>query len=66
MTSGDEISGIVVAIEPGADGATIAVRTNEGTVISPGIPQDAIEAIGIQVGEMVKIIKRQGAVIIGR
>lgn len=66
ISARNQISGIIVAITPGAVNGSVKVDIGGGTIVTANITEEAIAELGLAVGDDVTVIVKASDVLIGK
>ncbi len=66
ISARNQISGTVQVVTPGSVNATIKVDIGGGTVITSSITNEAVEDLGLTVGDRVTVLIKSSDVLIGK
>lgn len=66
ISARNQIEGSVVAIVPGAVNGSIKVDIGGGNVVTANITEEAIDELGLTVGDTVTVIVKASDVMIGK
>jgi hypothetical protein len=65
-STGSPVLGTVVAVTPDTPSGTIRVASDAGDLIAYSIPNEALAALCVAVGDRVSVTVKAGALIIGK
>ncbi len=66
ISARNQLSGTVIAVTPGAVNGTIKVDIGGGNIITSSITEEAIEDLGLAVGDTVTVLVKASDVLIGK
>jgi molybdopterin-binding protein len=66
LSARNQISGSVTAITPGAVNGTVKVDIGGGNVVTASITEEAIQDLGLKIGDPVTVIVKASDVLIGK
>ncbi len=66
ISARNQIKGTVTSVSPGAVNATVKVDIGGGNVITSSITNDAVEDLGLAVGDAVVVLVKSSDVLIGK
>ncbi len=66
ISARNQINGTVTSVSPGAVNATVKVDIGGGNVITSSITNDAVEDLGLAVGDAVVVLVKSSDVLIGK
>ena len=66
ISARNQISGTVTAITPGAVNGSVKIKVGDGNVITSNITEEAIDELGLAVGDTVTVIIKASDVLIGK
>jgi molybdopterin-binding protein len=66
LSARNQIPGTILEIKPGAVNGTIKVDIGSGNVITSSITEEAIEELGLQVGDKITVVIKASDVMIGK
>jgi molybdopterin-binding protein len=66
ISARNQIAGTVESITPGAVNGSVKVDIGGGTIITANITEEAIEELGLSVGDRVTVIVKASDVMLGK
>ncbi len=66
ISARNQIKGTVASVTPGAVNATIKVDIGGGNIITSNITNEAVEDLGLAVGDAVTVLIKSSDVLIGK
>lgn len=66
ISARNQISGTVQSVIPGAVNATVKVDIGGGNIITSSITNEAVDDLGLTVGDIVTVIVKSSDVLIGK
>ena len=66
ISARNQFSGTILSVTPGAVNATVKVNIGAGNIVTSSITHEAIDDLGLTVGDTVTVIVKASDVMIGK
>lgn len=66
LSARNQLPGTIVEVRPGAVNATVKVDIGEGRIVTSSITNEAVDDLGLNVGDVVTVLIKSSDVMIGK